>query len=136
MRNFVQPGEYGVPVVTPTAVVSGQVVVVGSLYGIAATDAAAGATVALAMEGVYTLPKVPGDAYAVGAIAKVDATGTINAAGSVGAIGWITASAPSGSQTCTVRLCPSVAGPALMQAATQAKHEPEHETPVPHHRKG
>lgn len=135
MRNFLMPGAFGVPVITPNAVVSGQVVVIGSLYGIAATDAAAGATVALAMEGVYTLPKVPGDAYTAGQIAKIDGTGTVNAAGAVGAIGWITAAAPSGSTTCTVRLCPSVGSPALMQAATPPKHEHEHEAPA-HHRKG
>jgi predicted RecA/RadA family phage recombinase len=129
MKNFVQPGDYGVPVVTPNAVVSGQVVVVGSLYGIAATDAAAGATVALALEGVYTLPKVPGDAYTAGAIAKIDATGTVNAAGAVGAIGWITAAAAAGSTTCSVRLVPSVASPALLSVAEAERHparEPEH----------
>jgi predicted RecA/RadA family phage recombinase len=129
MKNFVQPGQYGVPVVTPNAVVSGQVVVIGSLYGIAATDAAAGATVSLAMEGVYTLPKVPGDAYTAGAVAKIDATGTVNAAGAVGAIGWITQAAAAGSTTCSVRLVPSVASPALMSVAESERHpvrEPEH----------
>src|SRR5215472_10536186 len=113
MRNFVSPGNYGVPVVTPNAVVSGQVVVIGSMFGIAATDAAAGATVALAMEGVYTLPKIPGDVYTVGQPAKIDTSGNVNNAGTVGAIGWIVAAAAAGSTTCSVRLVPSVASPAL-----------------------
>ena len=128
MKNFVQPGDYGVPVVVPAAVTSGQLVVVGSLFGIAATDGVAGATVALAMEGVYTLPKIPGDAYTAGAIAKVDATGTVNAAGAVGAIGWVTAAAAAGSTTCSVRLCPSVGSPALFAAAERkpGDHGSEH----------
>jgi predicted RecA/RadA family phage recombinase len=106
MKNFVQPGEYGVPVVTPNAVTSGQVVVIGQIVGIAATDAAAGATVSLAMEGVYDLPKVPADAHAAGDIAKVNASGVVDLAGTVN-IGWIIQAVLAGSTTVRVRLCPT-----------------------------
>jgi predicted RecA/RadA family phage recombinase len=59
MKNFVQPGEWGLTVIAPTGgVVSGQVVIVGSIIGIASTTQPAGAEVEIRCEGVYDLSKV------------------------------------------------------------------------------
>lgn len=55
MKNFVQKGDV-VTVVAPAAVSSGDFVAVGSLYGVAAIDAALGAEVELALRGVFELP--------------------------------------------------------------------------------
>jgi predicted RecA/RadA family phage recombinase len=55
--NYVGPGEL-VTVVAPHAVVSGRVVIVGTnLFGVAQANAASAANVALAIGGVFTLPK-------------------------------------------------------------------------------
>ena len=60
MKNFVQPGD----VVTVTApgggVLSGDLIVVGNLAGVCATDTASGAEVELALTGVFELPKASG----------------------------------------------------------------------------
>ena len=66
MKNFVQPGKT-VTVTAPAIVTSGQLVVVGSLVGVAACDAASGADVEIAAEGVFTLPKVVADVITQGA---------------------------------------------------------------------
>jgi predicted RecA/RadA family phage recombinase len=56
MKNFVQPGD-ALTVTAPAVVTAGQIVVVGTnLLGIAATDAASGAPVVIATQGVYRLP--------------------------------------------------------------------------------
>ena len=51
----------------PAAVSSGDGVKVGTLFGVATTDAASGALVALVTQGVFTLPKATGQTHAVGA---------------------------------------------------------------------
>jgi len=64
MKNYVQNGDF----ITFTAaadVDSGELVQVGSLFGVAVTDVANGAEGTLALKGVFTLPKLvadPGDA--------------------------------------------------------------------------
>jgi predicted RecA/RadA family phage recombinase len=84
-------------------------VIVGSIVGIASNAAAAGAEVEIATEGVYDLGKVPADALAVGAIAKVDpATGNVATAGTK-SIGWIVAAVGAGSSVARVRLVPGLA---------------------------
>jgi predicted RecA/RadA family phage recombinase len=65
MKNFVQQGNT-ITVTAPAAVASGQVVVVGSLVGVAAFDAASGADVEVTVEGVFELPKVATDVIAQG----------------------------------------------------------------------
>ncbi len=55
MRNYVQPGDV-VTVTAPADVKSGDGVLVGSLFGVAAYDALAGAEVELALVGVFDLP--------------------------------------------------------------------------------
>ena len=129
MKNFVMPGSFGVPVVTPVAVTSGQLCVIGSLFGVAAIDAPAGGTVTLALEGIFDLAKVVADSHNAGDIAKVNASGIVDNAGS-GAIGWVTQSAAAGTTTARVRLCPSVGSPALAAAETHKPGEGHHHEPV------
>lgn len=65
MKNFVQDGKT-ITVIAPAAVASGQLVVAGSIVGVAAFDAASGAEVEVTMEGVFELPKVATDVIAQG----------------------------------------------------------------------
>jgi predicted RecA/RadA family phage recombinase len=106
MKNFVAPGNM-VTVAAPANVVSGQVVVLASIVGVAAYDALAGAPVEIAVEGTFALAKTPADVLTAGAVAKV-AAGVVGAAGTV-AIGWIVANAAAGSTTVLVRLTPGIA---------------------------
>ena len=66
MKNFVQPGD-SLNVTAPYTVTSGQGVLVGGLFGVAAFDAANGAAVELQVEGVFDLTKEPALAIAQGA---------------------------------------------------------------------
>lgn len=59
MKNYIQPG-MNLEVVAPAAVSSGDGVMVGDLFGVAAGDAVSGATVVLVTEGVFELPKASG----------------------------------------------------------------------------
>ncbi|MGX7741549.1 DUF2190 family protein [Rhodopseudomonas parapalustris] len=65
MKNFVQSGDL-ITVPAPADVKSGDGVQVGSLFGIAAADAASGADVVLNTEGIYTLPKTSAQAWTRG----------------------------------------------------------------------
>lgn len=65
MRNYVQPGNT-LTVPSPAAVASGDLVVIGNLIGVAAGDAAAGDPLDLTVEGVFELPKIGANAFAVG----------------------------------------------------------------------
>lgn len=71
MKNFVQPG-VDITVPAPSDVSSGDFVVVGNLFGVAATSAKAGEQVVIATGGVWSLPKVSNQAWTVGA--KIYAT--------------------------------------------------------------
>ena len=74
MKNFVQSGEWALPVIAPAGGVAGAIVIVGSMVGVATGAASARAEVEIRPEGVYHLAKVPADALAAGALAKVDPT--------------------------------------------------------------
>ncbi len=66
MKNYIQPGN-NITVAAPAGgVTSGQLVVIGSLIGVASTTQAAGANVEIATSGVYELPKVAADAIVAG----------------------------------------------------------------------
>lgn len=73
MKSFVQPGNV-LTVPASAATLSGDVVKIGSIIGIACGAADSGAPLDLAMTGVYTLSKVSADAFAVGDKAYWDAT--------------------------------------------------------------
>ena len=65
-NNFNRPGEMFNFVNGATPVVSGQVVRIGNILGVALLDIAANATGSVAIEGVFTVPKVSGAVIAQG----------------------------------------------------------------------
>jgi len=66
MTNYIQPGN-SITVAAPlNGVTSGDLVVINSLIGVAATTAAAGEDVALDTVGVFTLPCASADDIGVG----------------------------------------------------------------------
>jgi predicted RecA/RadA family phage recombinase len=68
MRNFIQPGN-SLAIAVPYAggVLAGQGVLVGALFGVAATDGAQNATVEAATQGVFDITKEPALAITAGA---------------------------------------------------------------------
>ncbi len=105
MKNFVQSGNV-VTLPAPTGgVLSGGGMLVGSLFGVAAYDAAQGAEVECALTGIFDLPKATG-AITVGAKVYWDNTAknvTTTASGN-SLIGVAAAAAASGDTTVRVRL--------------------------------
>lgn len=65
MKNFVQQG-VNLTVPAPAAILSGDVVVIGDLHGVASINAAEGADLVFVTEGVFELPKVAANAFAIG----------------------------------------------------------------------
>lgn len=65
-RNYIQPGDT-LTIPAPAAVLSGAPVIVGDIVGIAQGNAASGAPVDVAMRGVWELPKVAANSFALGA---------------------------------------------------------------------
>ncbi len=66
MKNYLQEGDV-ITLAAPADVASGDVVAVGSLVGIAVTDAASGENVAIACSGVFSVPVASADDVTVGA---------------------------------------------------------------------
>ncbi|WP_312548175.1 DUF2190 family protein [Massilia sp.] len=73
MRNKVQAGNV-ISVIAPALVLSGQGVLVGTLFGVAAGDALQGAPVEIAREGVFDLTALGSDTATQGAKAYWDNT--------------------------------------------------------------
>lgn len=65
MKNFVQNGDV-ISLIAPYALLSGQGVLVGALFGVAATDAASGASVEAKRVGVFDIAAVAADNGSVG----------------------------------------------------------------------
>jgi len=65
MKNFVSDGNVIFHVLT-AAVSSGDLVLAGSLVGVAVTDGAIGEEIALTVEGVFDIPAATGATYALG----------------------------------------------------------------------
>ena len=65
MRNFVQPGNT-ITLTAPYAVASGDGLLVGSIFGVAAGSAASGDPVEAALVGVFDLKKTASQAWTVG----------------------------------------------------------------------
>lgn len=104
MKNYIQPGN-SVTVPAPAAVTSGQLVIVGNMFGIAATDAESGADVALATGGVYELPKTEAQAWTVGAVIYATSAGVATTVSSGNTkVGVAAAAAANPSATGLVRL--------------------------------
>ena len=74
MKNFVQSGRVLSVAAAAAAVASGQVVVVGSLIGVAAGPAAIGQPFEANLEGVYEVPKAAGSAWTQGQTLMWDAS--------------------------------------------------------------
>jgi predicted RecA/RadA family phage recombinase len=113
MKNYVQRGE-NITVAAPavTGCTSGDLVIVGALFGVAAETAAAGVPVDLVTVGCFALPKVSG-AINFGERVCADATGKITTAVDDGGtptptafllIGVAVAAAGADDATATVRL--------------------------------
>jgi len=65
MKNYVQPGNT-ITLTAPYAVTSGDGLLVGAIFGVAAGTAILGDPVETAVEGVYALKKVASQAWAAG----------------------------------------------------------------------
>lgn len=74
MKNFVQNGDIIHVVISGSAVVSGQVLKIGNVIGVATKDGAIGDTVAFSVSGVYSLVKVTTDVVTQGALMYWDDT--------------------------------------------------------------
>ena len=66
MKNFVQPGNI-IDVLAPADVLSGEGVRIGSLFGIAITNALSGEKLSITVEGVVETAKLTSDVMTVGA---------------------------------------------------------------------
>ncbi|WP_372425843.1 DUF2190 family protein [Salinarimonas chemoclinalis] len=106
MRNHVQPGNLITVTAPAGGVTSGAGVLVGSLFGVAATTAAAGAPVEIATTGVYDLPKAGATTFTAGAPVYWNAAAGEAAALAAGRplVGVATEAAADGATTARVRL--------------------------------
>lgn len=112
-KNYVQEGDIiNWTNSTGSAVASGDVVVIGQTLGVALVAIAAGAVGAVALEGVFTLPKVTGAVIAAGetlvwdvSAGKFDDNQATPAAGDIsGAAAVAFEAAGNGATTLKVRL--------------------------------
>lgn len=103
--KYVQPGEI-IDYTPAAAVSSNDIVKLGVLIGVAVADIAANATGALAIEGVFDLPKKAAVAVTAGAKMTYNATaGFLTGAGATGDIlGGAVAIAPAAAGDATVRV--------------------------------
>lgn len=105
MKNFIAPGRnISIPAAADTA--SGDVVVAGALVGIAAGAALSGATLDVALEGIYAVSKVSAETFAVGALVYFN-TSTKLATSTVGSnpvLGHAIEAAGNGAAAVKVRL--------------------------------
>ena len=76
MKNFIQPGNT-VTVLAPADVASGDGVLVGGIFGVAAFDAASGAEVEITRTGVFSMAKTSAQAWTAGAKVYWDATNKV-----------------------------------------------------------
>jgi predicted RecA/RadA family phage recombinase len=106
MKNFIQRGDM-VTVTAPTGgVTSGQGMLIGNLFGVAATTVAEGESVEIATVGVYELPKLVSAVIAAGARVAWDDTAKQVVLPGTGmmTIGIATLAAGNGVATLRVRL--------------------------------
>lgn len=109
MKIHVQAGRT-LTIPAPAAVLSGGVVIAGSIVGIANGDAAINESVDIDVEGVFELPKVSALAIAVGDKVYYDAaTGLVNKTATANTLmGYATEAAANPSATVKLRLVPIV----------------------------
>lgn len=105
MKNYVQKGDT-IALTAPYAVTSGAGLLVGSIFGVAETAAALGATVEAALVGVFDLAKATGAAWTQGQKIYWDDTAKV-CTGTVGTnklVGVAVLAAASGDAVGRVRL--------------------------------
>lgn len=66
MKNYVQPGE-NITLPAPADVLSGQLVAIGDIIGVAQGNALQGEPVVFVRRGVFTLPKTSAQVWTIGA---------------------------------------------------------------------
>lgn len=76
MKNYVSSGAH-FTITAAAAIVSGQMVVAGAIYGVAQESVASGADVVLVRQGIFELPKTSAQAWTVGAKLYWDATNSV-----------------------------------------------------------
>lgn len=107
MKNYVQKGE-NITITATAAATSGQGVLVGNLFGIAAGNAEIGDSLDLVTVGVFDMPKVSTDVLAVGDFVYWDDTAKLatadDATGNNELIGLAVTAAANPSGTVNVRL--------------------------------
>ncbi|RVD66412.1 DUF2190 family protein [Mesorhizobium sp. M7A.F.Ca.ET.027.03.2.1] len=107
MKNYVQDGRV-LTVPAPADVLSGAGVLLGSIFGVAQTNALSGADVPIVVEGVFELPKTSALAIAIGDKLYWDNTAkVVNKTSSANSlVGYATSVAANPSPTVYVRLNP------------------------------
>ena len=73
MRNFAQPGNT-VTLTAPRTLQSGDGVVIGTAFGVAATAVASGGKAEISVEGCFAFKRAPGLTLTDGAVARFDET--------------------------------------------------------------
>jgi predicted RecA/RadA family phage recombinase len=106
MKNFIQSGHMITVPAPPGGIASGQGMIVGGLFGIAATTASEGSTVEIATTGVYDLPKAPATVLALGDRVAWDDAAKVIAPPATGLypVGIAVTTAGNGVSTVRVRL--------------------------------
>ena len=107
MKNYIQPGKV-LTLIAPTTLLSGAVVIIGSVVGIAATEAAEGMPIEVSTEGVFELAKVAPQVWAQGTPVYWDAAAakaTAIATGGLPLIGIAVEGAGSAAAIGRVKIC-------------------------------
>lgn len=106
MKNYVQKGDNITIAAAPYAVTSGGGCLTGLIFGVAAGDAESGASVDLVTVGVFDLPKVAANVFAVGAAVYWDDTAKVVTSTTTDntKIGVAVTAAPNPSASVAVRL--------------------------------
>lgn len=107
MKNYVSAGNV-LPFTAAADFVSGAVVIMGGLIGIAVYDVLTGAAGEAKLDGVYTLPKVGSQAWTVGALIYWDAANsrctTTSSGNTLMGRAWAAVGSGAGETTGIVRL--------------------------------
>lgn len=104
-KNLVQKGDL-LTLAAPASVTSGKLVKVGNIAGVAQSDAASGAPVVLALDGVWELAKTSAQEWAAGDNIYLLSNGNVANVSAAGAVlvGVATEAAANPSSTGKVRL--------------------------------
>jgi len=109
MKTFIQAGNTVTVPAPEGGVVSGQGVLIGDLFGVAAFDAAAGEPVELALTGVYRLPKSSASIDFGQAVDWLESPGALVAAAGGTKVGVALEDVGSSAATVAVRISGQVA---------------------------